>query len=111
MEQIILFNSKSEMANKLQDRQIVQVLIDGQKFNLTRHGDQVIIFELKCPHFEYPLNQAKVNPFGEVVCPWHNYQFNLHSGEEKEDRCRNLWMKQATWNQESQCIIELTKAE
>ncbi|MEQ9304697.1 MAG: Rieske 2Fe-2S domain-containing protein [Marinoscillum sp.] len=106
MSQAILFSSPQEMHAKLENRQIIQVMIGNQKRNLTRVDEQVILFEGKCPHFEYPLHQAKINPFGEIVCPWHNYRFNLLSGRESEDRCRKLNLKLASWNDQSQCVVD-----
>jgi len=36
------------------------------------------------------LSKGKVNYLGEVICPWHNYRFDLQSGRESSTRSADL---------------------
>lgn len=47
-------------------------------------------FEYLCPHQKEPLKNAKITPYGEVVCPLHEYRFSLSLGNESKNRCSAL---------------------
>ncbi|MEM6261457.1 MAG: Rieske (2Fe-2S) protein [Bacteroidota bacterium] len=40
--------------------------------------------DLLCPHMEAPLSRGKVTAEGQIVCPWHQYVFDLKTGACKE---------------------------
>ena len=37
-----------------------------------------------CPHEGGPLGEGDIED-GRVVCPWHGYAFDLHTGEASDD--------------------------
>jgi nitrite reductase (NADH) small subunit len=37
-----------------------------------------------CPHEGGPLGEGTIED-GRVVCPWHAYAFDVHTGEAKDD--------------------------
>jgi nitrite reductase/ring-hydroxylating ferredoxin subunit len=43
-----------------------------------------------CPHQLGKLDDAKVDPQGQVSCPWHGYRFDVRSGENLGNDCGNL---------------------
>ena len=43
-----------------------------------------------CPHLGESLSKGTTNYLNEVVCPWHSYRFSLLTGQECEDRTKNL---------------------
>src|ERR1700726_1661922 len=62
---------------------------DGRK--LVRHdGKQVLIIARqsrlfaignRCPHEGYPLSEGTIGPGCVLTCNWHNWKFDLASGE------------------------------
>ncbi len=39
-----------------------------------------------CPHLGESLSKGTLNPFGEVICPWHSYRYHLATGAECRQR-------------------------
>ena len=78
------------MLKVIANREIKRVLVDNQRFLLIRHGDDVFLSELYCPHMDHNLAEGAINPQGELVCPWHAYRFKLRGGTESQDRCKRL---------------------
>jgi 3-phenylpropionate/trans-cinnamate dioxygenase ferredoxin subunit len=39
-----------------------------------------------CPHQRASLSKGFLNSFGEIICPLHQYRFNLKSGQESDNR-------------------------
>ncbi len=54
----------------------------------TQHGFYAI--SDKCPHRGESLSKGAINYLGEIVCPWHNYLFDLKSGMEANNNCPNV---------------------
>ncbi len=83
-----------------QDLQEAQKVIPLGEKRLVRIGDRRICLlhlqngfkaiEDECPHMSDSLTKGTVNPYNEIVCPWHSYRFDLRTGEEAERRCRDL---------------------
>lgn len=103
--EVILFNSRDELMKTVDNYGIVTVRIDSKIMCLTRVGEEVFLFESKCPHFDHPMENAKVSPAGKVTCTWHNYQFDLNTGEESESRCRSMKTSRAYYNSSGQLIV------
>ncbi|MCE2733978.1 MAG: Rieske 2Fe-2S domain-containing protein, partial [Flammeovirgaceae bacterium] len=49
-----------------------------------------------CTHNKASLSQGKLNAFEEIICPWHEYRFNLKTGRECAGRSADL----QTWQTE-----------
>lgn len=107
MEEVILFSSKKEMEKALAQQEVLTIQVGMVKYNMTRVGNEVYVFEQKCPHFDHSLANAKVSPYGKITCLWHNYKFDLQSGEESEERCRSLVTHQAEWTDDGQLMVKL----
>jgi nitrite reductase/ring-hydroxylating ferredoxin subunit len=43
-----------------------------------------------CPHNGESLSKGSVNHLGEIICPWHNYCFDLQTGREMLNRSGQL---------------------
>ena len=46
----------------------------------TRNHNNFYAFDDSCPHQGKPLIQAKCTDNGEVLCPFHQYKFDLKTG-------------------------------
>ena len=87
---IQLFDSEQQLLKILGSAALLQVRIMGQPYCLVNDSGSFFLIESNCPHSNYPMSDGKVNGQGEVICMWHSYRFNLHTGKEKFDRCRSL---------------------
>lgn len=62
------------------NNQIAVVDVNGKKCCIGRQQDRFFGFAYQCPHAGAPLNNAFIDPLGNVVCPLHRYKFNMKSG-------------------------------
>ena len=56
------------------------VTVHGKPLALFRLGERVVAVDAECPHEGGPLQDGMIED-GCVVCPWHNYKFELSSGQ------------------------------
>ena len=96
---IILFDNLSDALGIIKNGEIKPVMIGGKPLGLARAGDELYIFERSCPHAAYDLTTGKLSPLGSIVCPWHNYQFQLNDGMEISNRCSSLPIRKAFLNE------------
>ena len=47
-----------------------------------------------CPHQRASLAKGKLNNFNELICPLHEYRFNLKTGMEASNKCGFLTLYQ-----------------
>ncbi len=109
MNEVVLFESKRELFAVVKNYEIISIRVHQSIYCLTKIDTTVYVFEPKCPHFDYPLKRAKVSPAGKITCTWHNFQFDLGSGEERELRCRQLQTHQTHWNSAGQLVLSTSK--
>lgn len=66
---------------------------DGSRLVVTDEGDEIVLFKVQgeifalpnaCPHEGGPLCEGSIKG-GKVVCPWHEWEFDIKSG-----RCVNV---------------------
>jgi len=55
------------------------VEVDGSEIALFKDGGEVCAVHNICPHAGGPLSEGGVRE-GQVVCPWHGWEFNLRTG-------------------------------
>lgn len=60
----------------------------GSKIVITKDGEEIALFKVKgeifalanaCPHEGGPLGEGRIKGTS-VVCPWHEWEFDLKSG-------------------------------
>lgn len=81
MEWIKLFSSAEEAKQKVPENKTQLLIIKGKRICLARHSDQFFAVQDKCSHNGESLSRGAVNFRGEIICPWHNYRFDLKSGK------------------------------
>jgi NAD(P)H-dependent nitrite reductase small subunit len=67
-------------ASELPPGQAAEVTVDGQAVALFNLGGTFHALSNRCPHRGGPLGQGFVEG-AEVSCPWHNWTFDVRSGE------------------------------
>ena len=56
------------------------VTVQGKPLALFRLGERIVAVDAACPHEGGPLQDGAIED-GCVVCPWHNYKFELANGQ------------------------------
>lgn len=90
MKKFTLGNSKEEVFGILPERKIKKIQLGESQLAGLRIGEKVIVFQAFCPHRGASLLQANINGAGEIICPLHQYRFDLKTGQVKSGHCADL---------------------
>ncbi len=66
---------------ELQKAEALLVRIDGRQIALFDTTQGIRACDNRCPHEGYPLSQGSLSRGCILTCNWHNWKFNLDSGE------------------------------
>lgn len=77
-----IFSSREELMNKVKKGEIISLSVEGKPVAITQTKTGFYAFKDQCPHNRVALSDGKCNMFDEIVCPWHNYRFDLKTGNE-----------------------------
>ena len=61
-----------------------EFLVGGRALCVANVDGAVCVLDGTCPHEGGPLGEGTIEG-GRVVCPWHAYAFDLHTGEAEND--------------------------
>ena len=53
----------------------------GKQVLLIAHEGRIFAIANRCPHEGYPLSEGSLGPGCVLTCNWHNWKFDLQSGE------------------------------
>src|SRR5947199_9883977 len=53
----------------------------GKQVLLIAAGERVFAVANRCPHEGYPLSEGTLGPDCLLTCNWHNWKFDLRTGE------------------------------
>jgi len=67
-----------------------QLVVGQKRLCLVLHNNQLKAVQDACPHNGESLSKGKLNYMGDIICPWHEYRFELNTGRESAERCRDL---------------------
>jgi nitrite reductase/ring-hydroxylating ferredoxin subunit len=90
MEWIKIFASEQEALQRLTPDKPQLVILGGTRICLVMHSNTFAAVQDACTHNGESLSKGHVNYLGEVICPWHNYCFNMKSGMEIQGRSADL---------------------
>ena len=90
MARVKVFQNEEQLKAAFSEKDIRVIRIGEKKVCLAKHGQAFFAFQHLCPHQMHPLKEANITAFGEVVCPLHEYRFNLKTGEEASARCQAM---------------------
>jgi len=66
---------------KFHDRQFRVVKVKGKQILLIKRDDGFIAINNRCPHEGFPLAEGHLTEDCVLTCNWHNWKFDLVSGE------------------------------
>ena len=70
--------SENEIVRKGSPIEVIEVM--GKKICLVRFQNKWFGFANTCPHSGGILAEGYIDSRGNIVCPQHNYKFNIQSG-------------------------------
>ena len=90
MEWYKIFSNETDATEHMSQNPLQLVILNGERVCLAYTQQRFFAVQDKCTHNSESLSKGHLNHLGEVICPWHNYCFNLQSGNEAQDRSRAL---------------------
>lgn len=67
--------------SKLTDGGCKVLRVAGKQIALFRRGEQIYACNNRCPHEGYPLSEGDLDGDCVLTCNWHNWKFDLETGE------------------------------
>lgn len=89
-----LFSSEQEAINEVPIGTTRKLVVKDKGYLLINTAQGFSVIDELCPHQHESLSKGKLNDFNEIICPLHEYRFNLKNGIESSNRCRHLTLYQ-----------------
>ena len=89
-----LFSSEEEAKSEVPLGTSRKLVVKEKSYLLIHSSDGFMVSNYLCPHQNEPLSSSKLNAFNEIICPLHEYRFNLKTGAESSGRCAHLTLYQ-----------------
>jgi nitrite reductase/ring-hydroxylating ferredoxin subunit len=90
MKEFQLGTSKEEVFELLPEKKIKKLILGNKVVAILRIGEQFFAFDSQCPHRGASLLQSNINGLGEIICPLHQYRFDLKTGQVRSGYCPDL---------------------
>lgn len=90
MEWIKIFSSGQEADDRIMLNKPQLVIIGSERICLVRSDSGYRAVQDACTHNGESLSKGHVNYLGEIICPWHNYCFEMANGREVQGRADDL---------------------
>lgn len=90
MKKYTLGNSKEGVLLMFPEKSIKKVLVGGEKIAVVRIGLDFYSFQSQCPHRGASLVNGRINSLQEIICPLHEYRFDVKSGHVRAGSCQDL---------------------
>ena len=85
-----IFSTHKEADEQIAPGTTRLLVVHGKRICLGRVGQRFYAVDDRCPHQGESLSKGKINYLGEVICPWHGYRFNLKTGREANEHCKDI---------------------
>ena len=90
MKSIKIFTSIEEAKLRMENRKPILITIGEKKLCGVRSDDSIYVVDDSCPHSGALLHNGSVNHLNEIICPLHNYRYNIKDGRECNNRTIDL---------------------
>ena len=90
MQWVKVFSDEKEARTVLQQDKPQLLIVHGKRICLVMRSNSIYAVQDRCTHNGDSLSNGRVNYLGEIICPWHNYRFDLQTGRECESRSADL---------------------
>lgn len=85
-----VFASTEAMQNQLAEGKPRLLIIGDLRLCAVMRHQQLHVMQDACPHNGESLSKGSLNYLGEIICPWHGYRFEMKTGRESSERCKDL---------------------
>lgn len=89
-----LFSSEAEAIDEVPLGTTRKLVVKDRPYLLIHSKSGFSVSDALCPHQRESLSKGKLNNFDEIICPLHEYRFNLKTGIESSNRCSPLTLYQ-----------------
>lgn len=90
MDWIKIFENVTSADAALSEETPKLLIVHGKRICIVKHDGKILAVQNNCTHSGGSLCEGKINFLGEIVCPLHQYQFNLKTGRENGQRSNDL---------------------
>jgi len=90
MEWLKIFGSEEEARAVIKEDQPRLLIVSQKRICISLHQGEFFAVQDECTHNAESLSKGKVNYLGEIICPWHNYRFDLSTGRACDSSCKDL---------------------
>jgi nitrite reductase/ring-hydroxylating ferredoxin subunit len=90
MDWIKIFENQEAANSALPENRPRLLIVRDRRICIVKHKGKFLAVQNNCTHSGGSLSQGTINFLGEVVCPVHQYQFNLKTGRENGQRSNDL---------------------
>jgi nitrite reductase/ring-hydroxylating ferredoxin subunit len=67
--------------SELEQNSAKMIRIDGRQIAFFKTTSGIMACDNRCPHEGYPLSEGSLSQSCTLTCNWHNWKFNLDTGE------------------------------
>ncbi len=85
-----LGNSKSQIQKMIPKSVIKKVIVGDRSIGLIQMNDSFYAFSSICPHRGASLIDGNINRIVGIICPLHNYRFDIETDQVKSGSCGDL---------------------
>ena len=85
-----IFSSITEANRVLPLNSPKKLLLNGRSFCMVRTEERIYVMDNICPHNRASLSEGRINAYNEIICPLHEYRYDLLTGRESLLRCKDL---------------------
>ncbi len=89
-KKFVFGSSKTEVLSLIPERKIKRMALGNVEVGVLRIAEEFHVFDCYCPHRGASLIQGSINALGELICPLHEYRFDLKTGQVKSGSCADL---------------------
>lgn len=90
MQWVKIFSDKQEAQARIPVHHPQLVIIGTTRLCLVNSNYGFYAVQDSCTHSAASLSKGAINYLGEIICPLHNYCFDLQSGRESSSRSSDL---------------------
>jgi nitrite reductase/ring-hydroxylating ferredoxin subunit len=90
MKWVKIFGSLDDAKGRIKEDKPQLVILGERRICLVLHDGKFRAVQDSCSHNGESLSKGTINYLGEVICPWHNYRFDLDTGRESGQRSSDL---------------------
>jgi 3-phenylpropionate/trans-cinnamate dioxygenase ferredoxin subunit len=90
MEWLKIFGSEEEARQRIRENKPQLLAARNKRICLVLHNNQFYAVQDSCSHQGESLSKGNINSLGEIICPWHNYRFQLATGQPSDSTCPDL---------------------